>query len=59
MTFMRSVMNVKEIVVRPVERFEEERYQRFMSTHHYLGALPKIGATLWYVATAGEKWVAL
>jgi hypothetical protein len=30
-----------------------------MQTHHYLGALPKIGETLWYVATWREDWVAL
>jgi hypothetical protein len=30
-----------------------------MQAHHYLGALPKIGETLWYVATWREAWVAL
>ena len=30
-----------------------------MQRHHYLGALPKIGETLWYVATWREEWVAL
>lgn len=30
-----------------------------MQTHHYLGSLPKIGETLWYVATWREEWVAL
>jgi hypothetical protein len=30
-----------------------------MQQHHYLGALPKISETLWYVATWGEEWVAL
>ena len=30
-----------------------------MEAHHYLGALPKIGETLWYVATYGDEWVAL
>jgi len=30
-----------------------------MADHHYLGALPKIGETLWYVAIWKEKWVAL
>jgi len=30
-----------------------------MQTHHYPGALPKIGETLWYVATWREAWVAL
>lgn len=30
-----------------------------MQTHHYLGALPKIGNTLWYVATWENQWLAL
>jgi len=30
-----------------------------MRTHHYLGALPKISETLWYVATLGDQWIAL
>ena len=30
-----------------------------MQAHHYLGALPKIGRTLWYVATWEGQWVAL
>jgi hypothetical protein len=29
-----------------------------MARHHYLGELPKIGETLWYVATWREQWVA-
>jgi GNAT superfamily N-acetyltransferase len=47
-----------EIQVRPVERSEETRYQEQMARQHYLGALPKIGETLWYVATWREQWVA-
>ena len=30
-----------------------------MQEHHYLGALPKISETLWYVATFADQWVAL
>ena len=30
-----------------------------MREHHYLGHLPKIGETLWYVASWREQWVAL
>lgn len=47
-----------EILVRPVERLEEARYQAQMAEHHYLGALPKIGETLWYVATWRDRWLA-
>ncbi len=54
-----NVPMLKEIVVRPVEGAEEARFAQLMQEHHYLGALPKIGETLWYVATWGEQWLAL
>ncbi len=38
---------------------EEARFQQLMQAHHYLGALPKIGETLWYVASWGEHWLGL
>lgn len=50
---------LREIEVRRVQRSEEPRYQALMQAHHYLGALPKIGETLWYVASWAEQWVAL
>ena len=61
MHFIRglSVLNLQEIVVRPVRPFEEPRYQEQMQGHHYLGFLPKIGETLWYVASWHDEWVAL
>ena len=49
---------LKESLVRPVERSEEALYQEQMARHHYLGALAKIGQTLWYVAVWREQWVA-
>jgi hypothetical protein len=52
-------LDLSEIVVRPVRSGEECRYQELMQQHHYLGALPKISETLWYVATWREEWVAL
>lgn len=50
---------LKGIHVRPVQREEEQRFQTLMHSHHYLGALPKISETLWYVALYAEQWVAL
>ena len=38
---------------------EEARFLSVMQAHHYLGALPKIGHTLWYVASWHGEWVAL
>ncbi len=52
-------MTLEELCVRPVKRGEECHYQALMQARHYLGSLPKIGETLWYVATWGEEWVAL
>lgn len=49
---------LRELQVRPLERAEEQRYQAGMAQHHYLGALRKIGETIWYVATWHEEWVA-
>src|SRR5438876_11739255 len=47
------------MVVRLVHSSEQPRYQELMREHHYLGNLPKIGETLWYVASWREQWVAL
>lgn len=52
-------LNLQEIVVQPVRSCEESRYQELLRQHHYLGALPKISETLWYVASWREQWVAL
>ena len=50
---------LRETVVRLVRSDEQPRYQELMREHHYLGHLPKIGETLWYVASWREQWVAL
>lgn len=52
-------MNVREIVVKPIQTSEEAYFQSLMQAHHYLGSLPKIGHTLWYVATWRGEWLAL
>jgi hypothetical protein len=52
-------MDLLQVQVRPVERAQEARYQELMAREHYLGALPKIGETLWYVAGCRGEWVAL
>jgi len=52
-------LNLREIILRPVTAFEEARYQALLDAHHYLGSLPKIGHTLWYVATWRDRWLAV
>jgi len=53
------VLNLSEVLVQPIRPFEEQRFQKLMQAHHYLGALAKISETLWYVATFADQWVAL
>ena len=53
------MLNLLEVLVRPVCAFEEQRFQKTMQNYHYLGALRKISETLWYVATFADQWVAL
>lgn len=52
-------MNLSEVIVRRIAACEEQRYREEMDQHHYLGSLPKIGETVWYVALMREQWVAL
>jgi hypothetical protein len=55
----QTVVNLAEVRVRPAARSEEPLHRQLMAVHHYLGLLPKIGHTLWYVATYHEQWVGL
>jgi hypothetical protein len=50
---------LREAVVRLVRADEQLRYQELMREHHYLGYIPKMGETLWYVATWQGQWLAL
>jgi hypothetical protein len=52
-------LNLHEIIIRPVRPFEEPQYKEQMQKHHYLGFLPKIGETLWYLASWYDEWLAL
>lgn len=53
------MFDISQVFVRSVHRFEEQRFQRLMQEHHYLGAMRKISETLWYIAIHGNQWVAL
>ena len=53
------MLNLFKVLVRPVSSLEERCFQKLMQEYHYLGALPKISETLWYVATFDDQWVAL
>lgn len=57
--FGGKVFNLLNVLVRTVRPLEEPHFQKLMQAHHYLGALPKISETLWYVATFDDQWIAL
>lgn len=52
-------MDLSQVVARTVQHTEENRFQKLMGAHHYLGALPKISNTIWYIATWNDEWIAL
>ncbi len=52
-------MQLNRISVSPLLKQEESRYVQLLDRHHYLGAIPKIGETLWYVAIYEAQWIAL
>ena len=52
------MLNLLEVLGRPVRSLEEKRFQNLMQEHHYLGCLPKISDTIWYIATIGDQWAA-
>lgn len=52
-------MNLSQVVVRPVDPTEESKFQALMLQYHYLGSLPKISNTIWYVATCNDEWLGL
>lgn len=47
------------LAVRLVRAEERGRWQQMLARHHYLPGARMVGEALWYVATAGEEWVAL
>ena len=53
------MLDLAQIHIHNIRQSEERRFQGLMQKHHYLGALPKISETLWYVATFRNQWVAL
>ena len=43
-------MELSQVTLGAVLPEEEARFRAVMGTHHYLGAAPKVGETLWYGA---------
>ncbi|MBF8273547.1 MAG: DUF4338 protein, partial [Magnetococcales bacterium] len=55
----RSHFESLDVIVRPIEPSEERYFHELMQSYHYLGALPKIGNTILYIATVEGIWVSL
>ena len=54
-------MELSQVTLGAVLPEEEARFRALMGTHHYLGAAPKVGETLWYGvarrgAASGWRW---
>ena len=54
-----SGVDLAKLTVRPIGANEDGQFQQLLDQHHYLGAIPKIGQTLRYVAQHDGAWVAL
>ena len=52
-------MCLQKLIVRPVLKTEEARFRALMQRRHYLGFVPKIGQTLWYVGCIEGNWTSL
>jgi hypothetical protein len=52
-------VSLDHLTVRPARCEERARWRELMQAHHYLGFQRIVGQSLWYVATAGDLWVAL
>jgi hypothetical protein len=52
-------MQLDRISVRPIVQPEEEKYLELMASGHYLGAIRRIGESIWYVASYEGQWIAL
>ncbi len=52
-------MWLEDLLVSPITQHEAPKYQQLMGLHHYLGAIPRIGESIWYVGILKGKWIAL
>lgn len=50
---------LRNLQVRPISRFERERWDALIRRHHYLGLKSMVGKTMRYVAVFEDCWFAL
>ncbi|MCY4460575.1 MAG: DUF4338 domain-containing protein, partial [Albidovulum sp.] len=54
-----DAVDLSELRVEPITREMEPRFNELMDRHHYLGAGPRIGESIWYAGDFGDgDWVA-
>ena len=54
-----SPVDLQSVSVRPIQAHERERFDRLLIEEHYLHSSVLVGEALRYVATVGERWLAL
>ncbi len=52
-------VDLRRVSVRPIEASERDRFDRLLIEQHYLHRSVLVGEALRYVATDGERWLAL
>lgn len=52
-------VDLRSVSVRPIEAHERERFDRLLIEQHYLHSSVLVGEALRYVATVGDRWLAL
>jgi len=52
-------LDLRRVSVRPIEANERDRFDRLLIEQHYLHSATLVGEALRYVATDGERWLAL
>ncbi len=54
-----TAVDLRQVVVRPIRAEERQAFDRLLIEHHYLKSSVLVGEALRYVATVGERWLAL
>lgn len=54
-----TLVDLQSVSVRPILAHERERFDRLLIEEHYLHSSVLVGDALRYVATAGDRWLAL
>ena len=53
------VIDLGQVVVRPIVQDEQDAFKTLLDRHHYLGSAPLIGQSIQYLACVQDRWLAL